>query len=697
VVTDVGGGPRYRVGIDVGGTFTDLTLVSEPAGDVTIWKVPSTPADPSEAMLLGIAEALARVGAEPSAIAYLAHGTTVATNILLERRGARIALVTTQGFRDILEVARGRWPSSYDLDADKPKPLVSRALSYEVPERMLFDGTVHVPLDEHAVEELAAALVDEGVTSVAVSLLHGYANPTHERRIREILAQHAPHIAVSLSSDILPEYREYERTLTTAANAYLMPRMAQYLGALVHRVRDAGIPVEPLINGSSGGLLPVTTAVEKPVLTVMSGPSAGVVGALDVGRRAGVENLITFDMGGTSTDVALVDGGVLPVATSKDLGGLALAVPTADVVSIGAGGGSIARIDNGGLLKVGPESAGATPCPACYMRGGTLPTVTDAMMVLGYLNERYLLGGRMKVDRSAAEAVIRQHVADPLSISVEEAALGILDVTRSNIEQAILIVSVRRGFDPRDFSLLAYGGAGPQHAAALAANLAVSTVIIPYAPGTLCAQGLLASDMRTDYSKTARFAAAAGSGATLRAVSAELDDHAASWFESSEIPTGRQLLQRSVDMRYVGQHHQLSIPLNGTLEDDNWDDLNAAFNVQHHRLYGHSTVAPTEIVAVRLAAIGRVERLSGGEPASGSDAARPPEPVGSRVVSFARGQAPETASVYERADLRAGDVVEGPAIIEQMDTTTVILPRQRAIVDAGLNLILGPPLAEGAM
>jgi N-methylhydantoinase A len=696
MVARTSSGARYRVGIDVGGTFTDLTLVSEPDGDLAIWKVPSTPTDPSEGMLLGISEALAQIGADPAAITYLAHGTTVATNILLERRGARIALMTTQGFRDILEVARGRWPSSYDLDADKPEPLVSRALSYEVPERMLFDGSVLVPLDEAAVAEIAVSLTAEGVTSVAVSLLHAYANPAHERRVRELIAEHAPDIKVSLSSDILPEYREYERTLTTAANAYLLPRMAQYLGSLIERVREAGIRVDPLINSSSGGLLPVMTAVEKPVLTVMSGPSAGVVGALDVGRRAGLENLITFDMGGTSTDVALVDGGVLPVATSKDLGGLALAVPTADVVSIGAGGGSIARIDDGGLLKVGPESAGAAPGPACYMRGGTLPTVTDAMMVLGYLNEEYLLGGRMKVDRGAAETAVQEHIAGPLSITVEEAALGILDVTRSNIEQAILVVSVRRGFDPRDFSLLAYGGAGPQHAAALAANLAVSQVIIPYAPGTLCAQGLLASDMRTDYSKTARFSASAGSGRTLHAVAAELDEHAETWFESSEIPREQRVLQRSVDMRYVGQHHQLSIPLNGMLEDDDWDALNAAFNVQHHRLYGHSTIAPTEIVAVRLAAIGRVARLLNEAAVSDSATMAAPEPIGSRRVSFARGEAPMTAAVYERANLRAGEIIVGPAIIEQMDTTTVILPRQQAVVDAGMNLVLDLPAAETA-
>jgi N-methylhydantoinase A len=681
--------PRYRVGIDVGGTFTDLTLVSERDGSLTSWKVPSTPADPSEGMLVGLSEALARVGADAEAVAYLAHGTTVATNILLERRGARIALLTTQGFRDLLEVARGKWPASYDLDADKPQPLVPRALCYEVPERMLFDGTVHVPLDEDAVVAIASALRREEVTSVAVSLLHGYANPVHERRIRELLAEHAPGIDVSLSSDVLPEYREYERTVTTAANAYLLPRLSQYMSALVRRVHAAGVQVDPLINSSSGGLLPVSTAVQKPVLTVMSGPSAGVVGALDAAQRAGCENLITFDMGGTSTDVALIAGGVVPIARSKELGGLPLTVPTADVVSIGAGGGSIARIDDGGLLKVGPESAGASPGPACYGRGGALPTVTDAMMVLGYLNEEYLLGGRMKVDRGAAERVVEEHVARPLSIGVDEAALGILEVTRSNIEQAILVVSVRRGFDPRDFALLAYGGAGPQHAGALAANLHVSSVIVPTAPGTLCAQGLLASDMRTDYSRTARFRAEPGNGDTLRAAFAGLEAQAADWFESSRIAGERRVLRRAVDMRYVGQHHQITIALERGFEGEDWDTLNAAFGVQHHRLYGHSTVAPTEIVAVRLAAIGIVERLSANGAGPPRRTSAWPQPVAFRNVKFARGADPEPTAVYERADLRSDDVVTGPAIVEQMDTTTVVLPQQQAVVDEHLNLILG--------
>jgi N-methylhydantoinase A len=680
--------PRYRIGIDVGGTFTDLTLVSGSDGSLTTWKVPSTPSDPSEGMLIGIAEALEQVDARAEDIEYLAHGTTVATNILLERRGARIALITTRGFRDLLEVARGKWPRSYDLNADKPEPLVPRALCCEVPERMLYDGTVHEPLDEEAVRAVASSLRREGVTAVAVSLLHGYANPAHERRVRELLAEAAPEIDVSLSSDILPEYREYERTLTTAANAYLLPTLGQYLRALVDRVRAAGVQVEPLINSSSGGLLPVSTAARKPVLTVMSGPSAGVVGALDSARRAGEENLVTFDMGGTSTDVALIADGVVSVAKSKDLAGLALAVPALDVVSIGAGGGSIAYIDDGGLLKVGPESAGAVPGPACYLRGGTLPTVTDAMMVLGYLNDKYLLGGRMKVDRAAAMRVVEEHVAQPLGIGVDEAALGMLDVTRSNIEQAILVVSVRRGFDPRNFSLLAYGGAGPQHAGALARNLAVATVIIPPAPGTLCAQGLLASDMRTDYSRTARMAAEPGNADALTAAFAELEEQATAWFEGSGVEPSRRIIERSVDMRYVGQHHQIAIPLGG-FDGEDWSGLNAAFGVLHHRLYGHRADGPTEIVAVRLAAIGRVDRLSlNGTGREGRESTGGPQPFASREVSFARGEAPVETPVYERSGLRPDDVIPGPAIIEQMDTTTVILPGQRATVDDFVNLIL---------
>jgi len=678
---------RYRLGIDVGGTFTDLTLVSESDGALTTWKVPSTPSDPSEGMLVGITEALELVGAAAGEVAYLAHGTTVATNLLLERRGARIALLTTKGFRDLLEVARGKWPSSYDLNADKPAPLVPRALCCEVPERMLHDGTVHLPLDEAAVRTLARRLHEEGVDAVAVSLLHSYANPAHERRIRELLAEEAPELQVSLSSEVLPEYREYERTLTTAANAYLLPRLGHYLGALLERVGEAGVPVEPLINSSSGGLLPVPTATQMPVLTVMSGPSAGVVGALDAAQGAGYDDLITFDMGGTSTDVALVANGAIPVAKSKELAGLALAVPAVDVVSIGAGGGSIAQIDDGGLLKVGPESAGATPGPACYSRGGTRPTVTDAMMVLGYLNDEYLLGGRMKVDRKAAVRAVDEHVAQPLGIDVEEAALGILDVTRSNIEQAILVVSVQRGFDPRDLFLLAYGGAGPQHACALAKNMAVSKVIIPPHPGTLCAQGLLASDMRIDYSRTTRMAAEPGNGDALRSAFAELERQAVAWFDISGIGESRRIIERSVDMRYVGQHHQIAIPL-GPFDGDDWDDLNAAFGAQHHRLYGHSSDGRTEIVAIRLAAFGQVPRLALNGVTSNGGPARDPEPFATRSVSFARGTPPCETAVYDRSGLRPGDHVVGPAIVEQMDTTTVILPEHHAVVDDRLNLIL---------
>jgi N-methylhydantoinase A len=680
-------GSRYRLGIDVGGTFTDLCLIDEADRSVRNWKVPSTPADPSDAMLTGIAELLDDVGATPASVVYLAHGTTVATNVLLERRGASIALLTTEGFRDVLEVARGRRDKPYDLDADKPSPLVPRELCYEVPERILFDGTVHMPVDEAAVEAIARVLRRKQVGAVAVALLHAYANPVHEQLVRELLTKYLPEASISLSSEILPEAREYERTLTTAANAYLQPRVAPYLGELVHRLEEVGIRPKPLVNSSTGGLLPVATAGERPVLTVMSGPSAGVVGAVRVGAEAGNSQIITFDMGGTSTDVALIDHGAIPVVTSKDVGGLPLSIPTADVVSIGAGGGSIARIDDGGLLKVGPESAGANPGPACYSRGGTLPTVTDAMMVLGYLNTEHLLGGRMSVDMGAAVTAITEFVAAPLALSVEEAALGILDVTRSNIEQAIRLISVRRGFDPRDFSLAAYGGAGPQHAGALADKLGIPSVIIPYAPGTLCAQGLLDSDMRTDYSQTVRLNARPEDWYDLAAAFVALEARADAWFEASGISPEDRVLERSVDMRYVGQHHQISTPVVNGLGEMRWQEVVDTFSERHRRLYGHKADAPTEVVAVRLAAIGRLD--SSETPATGgAEPVSCREPSGSRRVWFGRGQAPESANVYERDALRPGSVIDGPAIVEQMDTTTVILPRQRATVHASGNLLV---------
>jgi N-methylhydantoinase A len=677
---------RWRVGVDVGGTFTDICL-EEGAGTVAFWKVPSTPSDPSVGMLLGLREALGAIGIEEAAVRYLAHGTTVATNMLLERRGARTAVLATAGFRDQLEIARGQWPTMYDLHAAKPELLVERDLCFDVPERMLFDGTVHTALDEPCVRDLALALASESVESAAVCFLHAYANPLHEQRVREIFRDVAPEIAVSLSSDVLSEQREYERLVTTAANAYLVPAMALYLYELADRVRDSGFRVEPLINASSGGLIPIATAAAKPVLTILSGPSAGAVGALDVAVRSGLSNLITFDMGGTSADVALIDGGELPVVMEKRISGLPLSVPTADVVTIGAGGGSIARVDEGGLLKVGPESAGASPGPACYAAGGEKPTVTDAMLVLGYLGERSLLGGRMRIDARAAARAIEDHVARPLGVAVDDAALGVLAVARSNIEQAIRLVSVDRGFDPRDFTLVAYGGAGPQHAAAIATSLSLGRVLVPPSPGTLCARGLLATDLRTDYSKSVHVALDDNASDRLATVFAALQTDAQDWFSQNDVAAEQQELRRSVDLRYVGQHHQVTIPLPSSAGGElAWDGLWRAFAEKHRRLYGHAADGSLEIVAVRLTALARVERGSSGASDRPSQAGT--QDVATRLVRFDGFDGRIETPVYDREVLATDEPVAGPCIVEQMDTTTVILPGQEARVDDYGNLVI---------
>jgi N-methylhydantoinase A len=670
-----------RVGIDVGGTFTDICLIDDADRSLAFWKVPSTPVDPSEAMLTGITDALEYYDRQTDDVGYLAHGTTVATNMVLQRRGAKTALLTTGGFRDLLEIGRGRWPKMYDLDADKPAGIVERELCVDVPERMLFDGTVHQPLDEDGLRIIAERLRALDVGAVAVCYLHSYANPAHEERTAELLSELLPGVAVSISSDIWPEQREAERLMTTALNAYLVPQMGNYLNSLSSRLKRGGIAAEPAITASTGGLLPIPTAARKPVLTLLSGPSAGVVGAVEVGRRSGVENLITFDMGGTSTDVALVDRGEVNVVTEKDFDGMTLTVPTVDVVSIGAGGGSIARVDEGGLLKVGPESAGADPGPACYLKGGEHPTVTDAMVVLGYLNEGSLLGGRMRIDLSAAREAIERDVASVLGVDATEAALGILQVARSNIEQAIRVVSVDRGHDPRDFTLVAFGGAGPQHAVALAESLEIRDVIVPPSPGTLCALGLLATDMRTDYSRALRVAAEPDSEAAIKSGFADLDARAQAWFEASGIPPEGRALRRAVDMRYLGQHHQIAVPFTEHLDvETDWDELLEAFRQQHQRLYGHSGDGNAEIVALRVGALGLLpglpERPAVLEAAAAKDAGRPT----SRVI-HRQSLPPVDAPVYDRAALTSGQTVSGPCIIEQMDTTTVILDDQTAVID----------------
>src|SRR5215470_7389454 len=485
---------RWRVGVDSGGTFTDICLFDEQTGRIETWKVPSTPDDSSRGIAQGVEEGMRRVapGAErpAAAIVYFGHGTTVATNALIQHRGARTGLITTDGFRDLLEIGRQKRPDLYDIQADKPLTLVPRDLRLEVPERVLYTGEVETPLDEEKVHAAARALKAAGVQAIAVCFLYGFVRPDHEQRTVAILREQLPHAFISAGHEIAPEFREYERLSTVVLNAYLGPVMETYIQRLTPRLEALGMVATPHLTQSNGGVIGFATAADMPVRTVLSGPSTGVVGAQAVGTLAGFEDLITFDMGGTSTDVALLQGGRCRLATEATVHGYPIKAPMLDIHTVGAGGGSIAYIDSGGLLKVGPRSAGADPGPACYDKGNEEPAVTDANVVLQTLNPGHLLGGRMAIRQDLANQAIGR-LAGELGLGVPQTAQGILSVVTANMARAIRVISVQRGHDPRDYTLMAFGGAGPLHAARLARELDIGRVLVPANPGILCAMGLL--------------------------------------------------------------------------------------------------------------------------------------------------------------------------------------------------------------
>ena len=541
----------YRLGIDVGGTFTDLVLFSEDSGALVVEKVPSVPADPSRAIIDGIVKILATAGAAPATVSYVAHGTTVATNTLLQRHGARTALITTRGFRDLLEIARQRRPSLYDLQAPKPPVLVRRRLRLEVPERITSDGAVRVPLDLPAVDRVLDQLAAEDIEALAVCFLYSFLHPEHERLVVERARQRLPGVAVSASSDVMPELREYERLSTTVANAYLLPRMGTYVRAFSERVAGLGIGCTPYINQSNGGTISIDEAVRAPVRTVLSGPSAGVMGAVWLARHLGLSSLVTFDMGGTSTDVSFVKDGAPTLAFEREIDGIPLRVPVLDIHTIGAGGGSVARYDSGGALRVGPESAGAHPGPACYARGGLAATVTDANLFLGRLGPDGLLGGSMGLDAGAAAGAI-ETLAASLGLSPIETARGIVAVVNANMAGAVRLVTVQRGIDPTGLALLAFGGAGPLHAGALARELGIRTVVVPPSPGLLCALGLLVEDLRTDMVRTCVVRLDGDALDRLDKLFAEMEAEALAWLERERVPAARRSLERWLDMRYAG-------------------------------------------------------------------------------------------------------------------------------------------------
>jgi N-methylhydantoinase A len=671
----------WRVGVDVGGTFTDLAAIDEAGGAVRLEKVPTTPADQSAAVAAGLETLLRPEGVSPAAVTYLGHGTTVCINAVLERKGARTGLVTSQGMRDLLELRRQIRDDLYDLQADKPEPVVPRDLRREVPERTRADGRVATALDLEAARAAVAALVGEGVGALAVCFLHSFVNPAPEQAVAELVRREFPDLYLSVSSDVLPEFREFERLSTTVMNAYVGPVMARYLGRFEERVAALGVGARPLILQSNGGVATVSQVRERPVYTMASGPSAGVTGAAYLAGRAGHVRIITFDMGGTSTDVSVVEQGTPMTATEKAYHGYPVKAAMVDVDSIGAGGGSLAWIDRGGFLRVGPQSAGADPGPAGYARGGESPTVTDANLVLGRLDPDYFLGGAMRLDRDRAMQATERDLARPLGLSVTDAALGVVKIVDASMAAAIRLATVERGRDPRQFTLVAFGGAGPMHAAAVARLLGIPRVLVPPSPGVLSALGLLVADVRTELSRTALRRTDRTTPTELAAIFADLESRASDWARRGGLPGEQIILSRSIEMRYARQNHELAVEVGPRLTPA---DLARRFHRAHRRAFGYaSPEEPTELVTFRLAVTLPVARPA---------IAASPEPGdprrGSRPVYFESTKGFVEAPVLERVRLAPGFLLAGPAVIEQMDCTTVIEPGQTVSVDGHGNLVI---------
>lgn len=674
-----------RVGVDTGGTFTDLVAFTEEDGGLLVHKVSSTPDDPGRAILQGLEELLTKAGATMADISYFAHGTTVGTNALLTGNGVTTGLITTRGFRDLLELGRGRRPEMYNPQADKPVPLVPRDLRLEVSERVRYNGEVETPLDESEVRAAVRTLQDRGVESIAVCFLYSFLTPDHERRVGEIIAEEFPEAYISLSCDVLPEFREYERLSTVVTNAYVGPVVHRYLDRLQLKLQENGLRVTPHVTQSNGGVIPFDTAKELPVRLVLSGPSTGVVGAAQIGAATDVPDIITFDVGGTSSDVSLVQNGRPEVTSGMEVDGRPIRSSMLDILTVGAGGGSIAWIDSGGLLRVGPQSAGAFPGPACYGHG-TAPTVTDANVVLQSLNPEHLLNGQMKISQDAARAAV-DTVARPLGLSTEEAALGILRVVTANMARALRVVSVQRGYDPRDYALVPFGGAGPLHSSRLARELGITTVLVPETPGAQSAMGLLMTDIKTDFMRTRIVPVGTQDVGALAEVFADLEHQADVWFAEEGVAEGDRRVIRRAELRYHGQNFELPIELPaGDVTAQTVREMLRTFEQAHERVYGYyQENAPVEAVTFRVEASGVTPQVA---LHAAADEGEDPSAavVGQRDMYTDTALGFQSSPVYDRTLLRPGNTVSGPAVIEQMDTTTVLLPGDACQVDSHGNL-----------
>ena len=684
------GASGYRLGVDVGGTFTDLLLLDEKRSRVFTAKVPSTPSDSSIGVLNGIEKICREAGIDPTDIDDVMHGTTVATNTVLTKAGARVGLVTTKGFRDVLQIARSYVPGGLGgwVIYNKAPPLAPLELTIEANERLAADGAVLIPLDEAALRRDLLELSRKGIEALTVSLFNAYVDGKHERRIAEIATEVMPSIPVSISSSVIPEMYEYERAETTVVNSYIKPVVSKYIRALENELTNKMKGVRLHILRSDGGLSTARSAMDNPVNLLMSGPAGGVAGALGIAKRAGFDKLLTFDMGGTSTDVALIENGAPQTRRETRVGDVIVRAPSIDVRTVGAGGGSIAYVPElTRALRVGPQSAGAVPGPAAYCKGGEAPTVTDANVVLGYLPANSKLGGDMTIDRALAEKAVRK-ISDALGMSLEKAAEGIVNIVNENMCGALRLVSVEQGYDPRDFALIAFGGAGPLHANALAKLINCWPVIVPPGPGVLCAYGDATTRLRNEASRTLVQRFDALSDIQVRSILADLEAEAHKALAADGVDLSGQETIYQIDMRYAGQGMKLTVEANPVdFRSEGLAGIAKRFDKMHEQLFTFALDAGHELVGLRAVVLGPQKPFIGATMRRGG-----PDP-GHASIHRTRvfvGDGWREATIFDRSKLESGNRIPGPAIVVEMDSTTLILPEHTGVVDDVGNILIRP-------
>jgi len=677
----------YRIGIDTGGTNTDVVMSNIETGEIYLTKTPTTPSRVIDGVLNGISKVTEIAGISSKEINELIYGTTIVVNMIAQKEAEATALITTNGFRDVLDIGRAyRDKNIYDIFMDKPEPLVKRELRYEVTERINFMGQIIEPLDEIEVYNIIEDLKLKKIRSVAVCLLHSYANPIHERKIKEIILKEWPDAYLSISSDINPQFREYERTSTTVINAYMMPNMASHLVEFEEEMEREDMHPKLYIMQGNAGVMTFNTAVEKPVSVSDSGPIAGIIAANYVAKLAGIENIITLDMGGTSCDVSLIQNNTMKFATDSCVEGYPISIPTVDLDFIGAGGGSIAWYDAGGALKVGPMSSGAKPGPICYGKGGTKPTVTDANLMTGRIRPEIFLEDIDNVMEKTGQGILEQ-IAIPLGMNMTEAAEGIIQIVNSNMISAIKLVSVQRGYDPREFTLVAFGGAGGLHAGKLAEELEIPTVLIPYSPGTFCALGLALADIKHDYVHTKLLTREQVKSMILNGIYSKLERQGVEGLEQEKVPQDHRMLVRTCDIRYFGQAFELSVPIpTGDLDESDIVNIAEKFHQLHEQIYGHAMREdPIEFVNYRVSAVGQLKKPNLSQHEKWK--------TGISTFEEQHGEAIFDGKTYDvlildRNSLDIGAEISGPAIIGEMGATIVVYPGHRALVDKMRNIIM---------